>query len=188
MVINYITYDSWWDTDITIIPELVKKYHLNVFVLSPFDNCKYPQKEIGQNVKLVHVRQKYRDRDLRSIGTAIKYFFKIYKECRRKDYINIFIPGKNPFFIILTLLFLSKKRTIICSHNYIEHGDTKFRGSKLVDFLKERFYQSFKWFHFYSEMQMDLFIKDYPSKDAFFTEMPLKDFGIAPIIEKRGMR
>ena len=186
MVINYITYDSWWDTDITIIPELVKKYHLNVFVLSPFDNCKYPQKEIGQNVKLVHVRQKYRDRDLRSIGTAIKYFFKIYKECRRKDYINIFIPGKNPFFIILTLLFLSKKRTIICSHNYIEHGDTKFRGSKLVDFLKERFYQSFKWFHFYSEMQMDLFIKDYPSKDAFFTEMPLKDFGIAPIIEKKG--
>ena len=119
MVINYITYDSWWDTDITIIPELVKKYHLNVFVLSPFDNCKYPQKEIGQNVKLVHVRQKYRDRDLRSIGTAIKYFFKIYKECRRKDYINIFIPGKNPFFIILTLIFISKKRTIICSHNYI---------------------------------------------------------------------
>lgn len=45
MVINYITYDSWWDTDITIIPELVKKYHLNVFVLSPFDNCKYPQKK-----------------------------------------------------------------------------------------------------------------------------------------------
>lgn len=37
MVINYITYDSWWDTDITIIPELVKEYHLNVFVLSPFD-------------------------------------------------------------------------------------------------------------------------------------------------------
>lgn len=109
MVINYITYDSWWDTDITIIPELVKKYHLNVFVLSPFDNCKYPQKEIGQNVKLVHVRQKYRDRDLRSIGTAIKYFFKIYKECRRKDYINIFIPGKNPFFIILTLLFFPRK-------------------------------------------------------------------------------
>ena len=34
MVINYITYDSWWDTDITIIPELVKEYHLNVFVLS----------------------------------------------------------------------------------------------------------------------------------------------------------
>lgn len=94
MVINYITYDSWWDTDITIIPELVKEYHLNVFVLSPFDNCKYPQKEIGQNVKLVHVHQKYRDRDLRSIGTAIKYFFKIYKECRRKDYINIFYSGK----------------------------------------------------------------------------------------------
>lgn len=35
---------------------------------------------------------------------------------------------------------------------------------------------------------MDLFKKDYPSKNAFFTEMPLKDFGIAPIIEKRGMR
>lgn len=185
MVVNYITYDSWWDTDVTVIPELVKVYHLNVFVLSPLDNCKYPQKEIGNNVKLVHVWQKYRDRDLRSIGTAIKYFLKISKECQGKNYINIFIPGKNPFFIILTLLFLSKKRTIICSHNYIEHGDMKFRGSRLVDYLKERFYQSFKWFHFYSKMQMDLFKKDYPSKDAFFTEMPLKNFGIAPIIEKK---
>lgn len=186
MVINYITYDSWWDTDVTIIPELVKEYRLNVFVLSPLENCKYPRKEIGNNVKLVHVRQKYRDRDFRSIGTAIKYFFKIYKEGGRKDYINIFIPGKNPFFIILTLLFLSKKRTIISSHNYIEHGDTKFKGLKLMDYLKERFYQSFKWFHFYSKVQMDLFKKDYPSKDAFFTEMPLKDFGTAPIIEKKG--
>ena len=37
-----------------------------------------------------------------------------------------------------------------------------------------------------TDTQMDLFIKDYPSKDAFFTEMPLKDFGIAPIIEKKG--
>ena len=109
MVVNYITYDSWWDTDVTVIPELVKVYHLNVFVLSPLDNCKYPQKEIGNNVKLVHVWQKYRDRDLRSIGTAIKYFFKISKECQGKNYINIFIPGKNPFFIILALLFFLRK-------------------------------------------------------------------------------
>lgn len=45
--------------------------------------------------------------------------------------------------------------------------------------LKKKFYEKFKFFHFFSKYQMELSKQDYPNKKAFSTEMPLKDFGSA---------
>ena len=46
MQINYITYDSWWDTDVTVLPDLAKSFNISAFCLSPVKGAKYPTKEL----------------------------------------------------------------------------------------------------------------------------------------------
>ena len=179
MTINYITYDSWWDTDTTIIPVLAQTAEVHVFCLNPGKELKYKDKKVPENVSLVQVTQKYRDRDIRSIWIAIKYYMMAFLFSKKKDDVFFFIPGKNPFLLLLVLLLASKNRTIISSHNYLEHGDNNSLGGSLGASLKKRMYEKFRFFHFFSRSQLDLFKKDYPSKKAFYTDMPLKDYGSA---------
>ena len=181
MTINYITYDSWWDTDVTVIPLLLKGFKINVFCLDPYEDKKYPNKSVPDGVNLNLMIQKYRDRDIRSLGVAIYFFFKCLKALRNKDSITFFIPGKNPWLLLLMLLFLPKERTIISSHNYVEHGDRKNIGASITDKVKIKFYKHFKYFHFFSQYQKNLFQRDYPEKLSLVTEMPLKDYGKANV-------
>lgn len=177
MQINYITYDSWWDTDVTIIPELAKRFNVNVFCLSPVYGAKYPHKNLSSGITFTQVYQKYRDRDPRSLIVAFKYLWKCYLKHKDKYNWYFIIPGKNPYFLLLMLYFLPKERTIISSHNYIEHGDNRSIGASLGVWLKKRLYRRFEFFHFFSKQQNDLFVNDYPAKSSFYTNMPPKDFG-----------
>lgn len=179
MQINYITYDSWWDTDVTIIPELAKRFNVNVFCLSPVYGAKYPHKNLSSDIPFYQVYQKYRDRDPRSLIVAFKYLWKSYLENKDKHNWYFIIPGKNPYFLLLMLYFLPKERTIISSHNFLEHGDNRSLGASLGVWVKKKIYSRFKFFHFFSKQQNDLFVNDYPAKKSFYTDMPPKNFGEA---------
>lgn len=179
MQINYITYDSWWDTDVTFIPELARRFQVNVFCLSPSSGARYPQKNLSSDIPFTQVYQKYRDRDIRTSIVALKYFWKCYLIQRNKSNLYFVIPGKNPLFVFLMLCFFPKERTIISSHNYVEHGDNKSVGASLNIWLKNKIYRRFQLFHFFSKQQNDLFKNDYPCKKSFYTDMPPKNFGEA---------
>lgn len=171
--INYITYDSWWDTDQTILCKLCQEYKVNVFVLNFSKGTnKYKNKDnFGFNIFVQEV-QKFRDRDPRSVMTAFSIWIKIRKHIT-KDSLNIFVPGQNLFLLFL-LYFLPIRKTCICYHNYIEHIDSR---SGLLFWIKNRYCQHFQKFIFYSQGQVDAFMKDYPSKKVFLLTMPLKDYG-----------
>lgn len=184
ITINYITYDSWWDTDITVIPELARIFNVNVFCLDPYKDIKYPEKEVPPGVSLTVHKQKCRDRNPKSMLTALRFFYKCVFSNVDKRSIYFFIIGKNQWLLLMILLFFPKRRTIISSHNYIEHGDRKDVGASVSDSIKKRFYDKFLFFHFFSKSQLELFKKDYPYKNGFATEMPIKDYGTA-IVTKR---
>lgn len=177
--INYITYDSWWDTDQTILSNLAKDYTTNVFVLNFAKGAnKYPNKDNrGFNV-FVQKTQKYRDRDPRSLFTAIS-FYKIIRSYASKDGLNIFVPGQN-IFLLLLLLFLPKRRTCICYHNHVEHIDSR-KG--LFVHIKKLYCRYFDKFILYSQGQLDEFRTDNPDKKTFLLNMPLKDYGTSSIIK-----
>lgn len=179
MQINYITYDSWWDTDVTIIPELAKRFRVNVFCLNPIFGAKYPHKKLSTGISFTQVYLKYRDRDPHSLIVAFKYLWKCYLKQRDKHSLYFVIPGKNPYFLFLMLCFFPRRRTIISSHNYLEHGDNRSLGASLGIWLKKKIYSRFKFFHFFSKLQNELFMTDYPAKISFYTDMPPKDFGEA---------
>ncbi len=173
--INYITYDSWWDTDKTILPDLCKDYQVNVFVLNPQQHQKkYLQKQQYGSRHFTEMEQSYRDRNPLSLFIALNFFLKVVKAFR-SDYANVIVVGKNPFFLMLFLLFASKKRTIVCLHNFVEHSGKRHN---LNDWMKRRFYHRFRHFLFYSKSQKKLFERNYPSKNAYCLNIPLKDFGM----------
>ena len=176
MKINYITYDSWWDTDKTILPDLCKEHDVRCFVLNPRNkDKKYLNKEIKGLKYLRQFEQKYRDRDIRSVFKTIWLMCTLVNKIRDKQYVTIFVRGKNPFFLWLFYLMAPHKRTIICTHNFQEHsGGEVFQ---IVEKLRLMYYRHFDYFLFYSELQHSKFKEAYPQKQGFYLNMPLKDFG-----------
>lgn len=172
--LNYITYDSWWDTDKTILPDLCEGFQVNVFVLNPQKHQKkFLEKQQYGSRQFTEMEQPYRDRNPLSLFIAFIFFLKVAKAFR-SDFANVIVVGKNPFFLTLLLLFASKKRTVVCLHNFVEHSGKRHN---LNDWMKRRFYHHFRHFLFYSESQRKLFEKNYPSKNAYCLNIPLKDFG-----------
>lgn len=176
MNINYITYDSWWDTDKTILPDLCKEHCIRCFVLNPqMSERKFDTKEICGLDSLNQIEFPYRDRDIRTFFKTFSYFRTINKNIRNKDFVNIYVPGKNPLFLLLFLLFAPCERTIICIHNFQEHSGGRF--SNITEKIKMLYYKHFDFFLFYSRRQLSKFSESYNNKAGFCLEMPLKDFG-----------
>ena len=172
--INYITYDSWWDTDKTILPEISNIYNVNTYVLDFMDSeLKFKNKE-SYNTNLTIIKQNYRDRNILSLFAALKLIFKVIPSLWKKNVTNIFVPGKNIYLVLLLIFCCPKRNTIICIHNYIEHVD---RRGKIGVFIKKLYINKFRKFLFYSHQQQLLFKKEHPLKASFFINMPLKDFG-----------
>lgn len=181
MVINYITYDSWWDTDKTILPQLQQDYLLNVYVLSSSEGKKYETKEQYGEGEFIELTQKYRDRDVRSIFVALRMFCTLKKHLKGNEWFW-FVMGGNYFLLLFVYLFLPKQRTIITFHNYIPHSNNS--NSVIVKFteylysrLKHAMCRRFNHFFLYSRLQYEMFKKDYPNKKCVYCNMPLKDFG-----------
>lgn len=180
--INYITYDAWWDTDKTILPTLTKEFKLNIFVLSPPENKKYPHKELYGSTFFYEGEQRVRDRDPRCFFDAIKIFWKILTRGNRKDDLYWLMPGYNPFLMAFLLIFLPQKHTIITYHDYTPHYyEEKVNLKNLNEWLfariKRGMCKKFRKFLFFSNLQKRNFDKDYISKCSVVCNMPLKDFG-----------
>lgn len=173
--LNYITYDAWWDTDITVLDSLKSRFNLTVHVINGAGEKKYNSK-FCKDIKIIEYNQHFKTWNLQRIRESCSIFFSIYNKCKTDDYV-FYILGSDILFKLLFLLFFSSRRVIISSHNYIEHCDV--RGG-FNDHIKKLYYKKFKKFHFFSKQQSLLFSKDYPSKSTFFSSMPPKDYGILP--------
>lgn len=169
----YITHDTWWDTDINILPELGKEYDLEVFCSSPKDvgKCKYPKKELPPYIKFHNynffVSRKSPKSALLSFFYAIRLILCTYNK------LTFWVVDNNIYYIYPLMLFSKAGNFILSFHNYILHGDS----SKVDIFSENVQLKKYKYFHLQSEGQGVLFAKDYPEKESFYTYMAVKDFG-----------
>lgn len=182
-IFNYITYDAWWDTDVTIAPCLVKDFLVNMYVLTPKNNPKYEDKYIKGVAKMSNIVFPYRDRDIRSAWIAITCFKRIRSTMSKSDCVNYFVLGQNFYLLLLLLVLLPPNNTIICIHNYDDHQDGIKKRKSLLYYVKSLYIKKFKYFHFHSRIQNDLYIPQ-NGKHSFYTNMPLKDFGLPTTIKR----
>ena len=169
----YITTDSWWDTDVSILPDLAKNYKLEVYCSSGKNKKtnKYPEKSVPANV-VFHNKYFIRSKkDIRMFFSSIFYGLKLLFASIGKTTIWVF--DGNPYNAWFLIALLSKKRTIISLHNYAVHIDARSWQKLIHRFMLKKF----RLFHFHSPMQEALFKKDYPNKKSFSTMMPVKYFG-----------
>ena len=63
----YITDDGWWDTDVTILPQIIDDYEITVVVSERLKQLKYEQKNIRGVSKIIKYQTIYRNSDIRKI-------------------------------------------------------------------------------------------------------------------------
>ena len=169
----YITTDSWWDTDVSILPDLAKNYELEVYCSSSKNkkSNKYPEKSVPENVVFHNdsfIRSK---KDIRMIFASFIYGLKLLFASIGKTTIWVF--DGNPYNAWFLIALLSNTHTIISLHNYAEHTDARSWEKLIHRFMLKKF----RLFHFHSPIQESLFKNDYPNKKSFSTIMPVKNFG-----------
>ena len=169
----YITCDSWWDTDITILPTLINDYDVEVSCLSYHNKSlnKYPQKSVPEVIKFHDFWFERSKKDIRTIICSVFYGF--YLGIKTRNKVTIWNLDNNIWSFFFLVLIASRKKMIISMHNYVSHTDARgFEKS-----IKALALKKFKYFHFHSPMQEILFRRDFPQKISFSTEMPVKDYG-----------
>ncbi len=169
----YITTDSWWDTDVSILPNIAPVFELEVYCSSYKNKTlnKYPQKEVPTNVVFHNecfIRSK---KNIMMFISSIIYGVKLFFASIGKTTIWVF--DSNPYNALLLIALFSRKNTIISLHNYVKHIDERIWGRIIHRFMLKKFH----FFHFHSPMQEAFFKKDYQNKVSFSTVMPVKDFG-----------
>lgn len=169
----YITNDSCWDTDVSILPGVASMFRLEVFCLSPHDRseAKYPEKKLPENVKFHNCQFGRSKKDPRMIIDSFIYGLRILLASRGKT--TVWVMDNNIWYAPLFIGLASAKHVIVSIHNYVDHKDTK----KWAMRIKDSALKKFRYFHFHSQGQEEAFKKDYPEKKSFYTTMPVKDYG-----------
>ena len=143
----YITDDGWWDTDVTILPQIIDDYEITVVVSERLKQLKYEQKNIRGVSKIIKYQTIYRNSDIRKIFKSFIFGIKEYirQSIGKQDNLIIYLKNSDIAFLLLFSWLLPRRRTIVGIHD--------------------------------SETQQSQFSSEYPKKKAFYINMPLKDFG-----------
>jgi len=178
--INYITTPSWWDTDITLIPQLSKNnFEINLIILVPHENSKFSENEIKQfcdlnKINLSFIKRNHKIRSISNVKIAISVF-KILRSNKLSGAKWIFYEYITDPYLNILLFFFERNKTIISFHNYREHSHQK--GNTIDRLFKYVYLKWFNLFHLHSKEQYELFRKMVPKKRSIYTVMPPKDFG-----------
>ncbi len=173
--ILYITYDWWFDTDVDVIKDLSKEFLIDVYVISLRKNNlnKYPNKKLfSQNVNIHDYRFWDKSSKFYLSWCSFIYALRLIWISRHYDLI-FYIDDSNPVTAPLLSVFMPKDKVVVTFHDYHMHVDEPGFKNKIHNLIINRF----RYFHFFSRSQYEYFIKEHPSKKAFYSLMPLKDFG-----------
>ena len=182
----YITNDSNWDTDVSILPDVARIFDLEVFCLSPKDPAvrKYRNKSLP-GAKLHDCQFGRSKKDIRMALHSFVYGIRILIASAGKT--AVWVLDNNLWYAYLFIALASPKNVIVSIHNYTDHTDAKSWSKR----IKQSALSKFQFFHFHSSGQELVFKKDYPDKHSFSTQMPVKDFGCpteVPSLENKQRR
>lgn len=173
--ILYITYDWWFDTDVDILKDLSREYQIDVYVISLRKNNlnKYPDKNLfSQNVNVYNYRFWDKSSRFYLLWHSFIYALRLIWMSQHYDLI-FYIDDSNPVTAPLLSFFMPRSKVVVTFHDYHMHMDEpKFKNN-----IHHLIIRRFKYFHFFSKSQYEYFIKENSLKNAFYSLMPLKDFG-----------
>ena len=125
------------------------------------------------NIKSAIYKLRYRNRSLHTLLFSIRIIKEINKN---KADIIYFETDISPWLPLAFLFMLKEKdKLIIGIHDFIFHYK---ENKKLIKyFLSKIIFNKFEKYHFYSRTQEQIFLKSYPLKKTFNTNLPLIDYG-----------
>ena len=171
----YITDSGFWSHNTEILLALNKKYKLLVMVsfVKGFLNHSYNDISsfcMDNNISFNIIEKgNLRSRNPLNIIKNYQMYIKEIKK-NNPDFIYIESFG-NPYLAIMFYIFFDIKKIVIGVHDFKLHplgnNKTKF-STRIYKYLFTRLYYNF---HFFSESQKNLFIKNYPYKKVFVARL-----------------
>ena len=174
----YISPECFSDVDFEILDKLNLEFDLYWIVLFNDLSISYKPKASPEDIKgyaLKHdikcdIRQrKGRIRNLRNIFFNFEILRTVKKNKPDIIYIESFV---DPYFSILSGVFLPQKRTIVGIHDVIPHLNTLSPLKVFSNYIQRK---SFTQFHLFSTTQEHIFNAKYKNKKTFFIPLCIKN-------------
>lgn len=174
--ICWVTPDCFADCDIPYVPTLSREFFIHWIVLLPKNNSRYKTDDFikydSANLKVTVIEQKRRERNPLKFLDFLK--------------INNIIQGDNPDLVYFNVIpvcpsilplywMLPKDKTIVTAHQGNVHAGM---NRKIINKILRRLtYGTVKYVNMFSDYQVELFKRTFPSPEIFRIFLGLKDFG-----------
>ena len=174
--ICWITPDYFLIVDAPKVPYLSAEFDIEWILINTLGTNRKTDTLIRTGFKPEEFNLKYRQKDPRIILQYYRLISMIRK--LKPDLIYISFHGF-PFFFPLFLMFFKSSRIIWGVHNVRTPRGASNSG--LMDIYQDFIFRRIKNIHVFSEYQMDVVRKLYPSKKHFLIPLTLEDYGSSNI-------
>jgi glycosyltransferase involved in cell wall biosynthesis len=185
----YISPDSFFDTDITVLDILSDEYDITWYAIffSGIKNSYENTLQLFAKKYDIKLKIFYSNGRRRSLNHC-KLVLDILSDIKKLEFNFIFCSNtEDIYWNIFYPFILPRKKTIIGIHDVNYHPDFKSIFTNKVILLSRWILLYWgNFFHLYSQSEYQAFIKKFPSKISFYTLMRPKDFG--PSSVQRAMK
>ena len=178
--IVYLNPDAFTDTDLSVLKELSKSYHVTWFYiyeskknvrLTLEDANSYAQK---YNIELRVKDPLVRRRDIRNF----KFYYQITKEINSINPDLVYHCERNPYWAICICLFMKCKNVVLGIHDASVHTFNFSFGLLLAILFKDLTFKFHKNFITFSPNQQK-YLREYYKLESYLVGMSCKDFGVS---------
>jgi glycosyltransferase involved in cell wall biosynthesis len=174
--ICWITPDYFLIVDAPKVPFLSPEFDIEWILINTFGTKRKTDALVTTGFKPKEYNLKYRQKDPRIILQYLKLIFRIRK--LKPDLIYISFHGF-PFFFPLFLMFLKHAKIVWGVHNVRTPKGASNSG--MMDIYQDYIFRRVRNIHVFSEYQMNLAKKLYPSKKHFLIPLTLEDYGSSAV-------
>ncbi len=175
--IAWITPSYFVETDIYIIPLLLKNFHIDWYIFVTNNETLQYQELIEQlkRCENLTISIEYINGRQRSIST-LNRLHRLLKDIKstQPDIVYTAMSGY-PYFTPLVYLILGKQKTVIAAHNVTTPQGVK--NYRLAQLYAHFTLSAFKNFHTFSQNQYKILNEKYKRKNVFHAPFILKDYG-----------
>ncbi|MEX2336229.1 MAG: glycosyltransferase [Fulvivirga sp.] len=171
----YLSFTSFAQVDLGIIPYLNSEYEITYCVVIPRIGSNYSKKELEAtcnryNIKFLPIVLTKRQRDIRLCFE----FFRVIQHIKSINPEIIYSVSLDNPIVAVVSLFFDRKKTVIFIHDVEHHSSyPQVKFLKLGRLIVTSY---FKYFQVFSENQKQIFNRKYPTKLVSSIPVPLSNY------------
>jgi len=183
----YISPDFYFDNDLSILKELQRTYAVTWHAFLPREGARYSEAQVLRGIEGTSITLQIHWMDWRR--RSLNQFFldwSVLNQIRKEGADLVYYVDLYDFYWNLIVPFkLKRVNTVYAIHDVIAHSEfsslSLFASKAISLFAKSILISWCKNFHLFSKSQFLLFTGKHTNKRCFYSQLPMKDFGMSTV-------